>query len=52
MADDSIAKRFAEFSDDDLARLLQELEKAEDDTRLRNVLVEIRRELARRSRLD
>jgi hypothetical protein len=40
-------KRFAEYSDDELARLLAALERGRDE-RLSNLLAEIRAELERR----
>ena len=46
MADNTV-KRFADYSNADLAQLVIELEKAGDE-RLRTVLAEVRAELARR----
>jgi hypothetical protein len=44
-------KRFAEYSSDELGRLLSELERGGDD-RLQHLLAEIRAELARRNQLE
>jgi hypothetical protein len=43
-------ERFADYSDEELARLLAELERG-DDERLRRLIAEIRAELARRASL-
>ena len=50
MSKESI-KRFAEYSSDELARLLSELERGQDD-RLRHLLAELRAELARRNKRE
>ena len=50
MSKESI-KRFAEYSNDDLARLLAELERGNDE-RLQHLLAELRAELARRTQRD
>jgi hypothetical protein len=47
--DDVSIERFAEYSDDELARLLADLERGRDD-RLSNLLTAIRVELERRCR--
>jgi hypothetical protein len=50
VADASI-ERFAGYSNEELARLLAQLERGHDD-RLLNLLVQIREELERRRRLQ
>lgn len=50
MSKESI-KRFAGYSSDELARLLSELERGQDD-RLQQLLAEIRAELARRNQRE